>query len=668
MEDRARAAEKAARFLQVQMTSSNTPPDGDDTLLRPPQGPSVPPGGEDENRTVRMPSADDAAAPDDDDRTVLMPRDAGSLQTGDEDRTILRFTAGDDPAPGGDRTVLAPDERIATPADDDRTVLRPRDEPAAAADADDATVVLPEAGDTESPLEAGAPAAPATGASGGGFAGKLKRLGSESLIYGLSSVVGRFLSYALQFLYVAYFTPAQNGVQSAVYTYAPILSIVFLWGMDVAYMRGAAAVKDGPLSERQRAFSMSFAIVAVLGAVAMLAGFAASPWLAEALNLPRAGLLYLLGIIYTDALIAVPYAHLRMSGRAKRYAVLRLLFVGVSIVLNIVLIVVLRWGVEAIFLANLLANLVVLALFAGEIGRLFRPTLLRGVKWRPLWAYALPIMPAMFAVMIVENGDRLVLNWLPEAVAQQVYGTSTKDVLGIYNFNYKLGVAMLLVAQMFRMAWTPFSLQHGRDPDAPRLFARVMTAVMLVCATAFLGLALLVPSLAGIPAIHRWPQSPAYWHGLPIIPVILLGYVFSAMYAVVTAGLYIEKKTKVLPWIAGAGAAVNIAICIVAARHSMVALAWATPASYALMAALGAWQSHKVYPVPFEWIRLVHLGVIVAAIFFADRWLASHGWVPTDTKSLMAKLALLAAFPALLWGTRFLRPGELTVMKGMVRR
>ncbi|HYH82788.1 MAG TPA: lipopolysaccharide biosynthesis protein [Longimicrobium sp.] len=633
------------------MSPSHTP-DDDDTLLRPPQAPPAAP--DDDDQTVLRPL--DAASPsDDDDRTVLMP--PASAPAADDDQTVLRVTA--DPA--SPASTDAPSSDASSPRlgdDDDRTVL------------------MAQPGDTQSPLEAGAPGAPPTaagagggGGGGGGFAGKLKRLGSESLIYGLSSVFGRFLSYALQFLYVGYFTPAQNGVQSAVYTYAPILSIAFLWGMDVAYMRSAASARDKGLEEQQRAFSMSFAIVAVLGAAAVLLGLAAAPWLADALNLPPDGLLYLLGIIYTDALIAVPYAHLRMTGRARRYAVLRLLFVGVSIALNVLLIVVLGWGINAIFLSNLISNLVVLALFTGEISRLFRPHLLRGVQWRPLWAYALPIMPAMFAVMIVENGDRLVLNWLPENVAQEVYGTSTKDVLGIYNFNYKLGVAMLLIAQMFRMAWTPFSLQHGRDPEAPRLFARVMTAVMLVCAVAFLGLALLVPSLAAIPAIYNWPESPTYWRGLPIMPVILLGYVFSAMYAVVTAGLYIEKKTGVLPWIAGAGAVINLAICVVAVRHSMVAVAWATPASYALMAALGTWQSRKVYPVPFEWMRLAHLGAIVAAVFLADQWLMrTLEWGPTEGKALAAKFALLLAFPALLYATRFLRSGELSVMKKMVRR
>jgi O-antigen/teichoic acid export membrane protein len=227
-------------------------------------------------------------------------------------------------------------------------------------------------------------------------------------------------------------------------------------------------------------------------------------------------------------------------------------------------------------------------------------------------------------------------------------------------------VAMLLLAQMFRMAWTPFSLQHGRDPDAPHLFTRVLTSVTLLCAFAFLGLALFIPTLAGIPRIRHIASSPAYWLGLSIVPIILLGYVFSAVYAVVTAGLYIEKKTGILPWIAGAGAAINIAICLVAVRHSMVAVAWATPASYALMAALGAWQSSRVYPVPWEWTRLAHLAAIVAALYFADHWLATHGWGPTEGRAIGVKLLLLLAFPALLVLTRFFRAGEWKAMRRLV--
>jgi O-antigen/teichoic acid export membrane protein len=500
-----------------------------------------------------------------------------------------------------------------------------------------------------------------------GFGTKLKRLGSESLVYGLSSIIGRLLSYLLQPYYAHHFDPAQNGVQSVVYSYVPIISIGLYLGMDVAYMRSAAALKDAPVRERQRAFSMGFGMVLGIGGAVALLGWAVAPWLAPLTRLDVGSFRYMLAIVYTDALLAVPYAHLRMTSRSMRYAALRLLFVGVSVGLNIVLIGRLGWGVEAIFLANLAANLFVLALFLSEIARLFRPALLSGAAWKPLWRYALPIMPAMLAVMLVENGDRIVLNYLPERAAAAVYGMTSKDVVGIYSFNYKLGVAMALVAQMFRMAWTPFSLQHARDRGAPQLFSRVLTALMLVCAAVFLGVSVLLPSLVQLPAVYQYVK-PAYWLGLPIVPVILLGYVFSGMYSVVTAGLYIERKTGVLPWIAGAGALLNLTVCVMAAsRWGMVAVAWATPAAYALMAALGAWQSNRVYPVPFEWRRLAHLSAIVGLLYFADRWLASRGLAPLSTTGLSAKAAVLAGFPFLLVVSGFFRRGEWEAMRSLLR-
>jgi O-antigen/teichoic acid export membrane protein len=519
---------------------------------------------------------------------------------------------------------------------------------------------MSETSDSNAQPPAGAPPA-------GGFGARLRRLGSESLIYGLSSILGRFLGYLLTPYYAYAFTTAENGVQSVVYTYIPIVSLVFLLGLEVAYMRGAASSRAADLATRQRVFSMSFGAIAVIGALGACAGWVAAPGLAAAMKLPVYTVHYILAIVYTDALLTVPYAQLRMAGQAKRYAALKLLFVFASISLNVVLIGVLRWGVEAIFLANLAANLLVLALMAPLVARLFRPGTLRGAEWGPLWRYALPLIPAALAVALVENGDRIVLNALPDATARAVYGMDTKDVVGIYSFNYKLGVAMLLVVQMFRMAWTPFSLTQARQPGGPQLFSRVLTGLMLLCSGVLLAVAFFLPVLVQIPAVYHFPRTPAYWLGLPIVPVILLGYVFSGMYAVVTAGLYVERKTSVLPWISGAGALVNLLVCVVAARHGgMVAVAWATPASYALMAGLGAWRSNRVFPVPFEWLRLAHLGSLAAALFAADHWLLPRLVDPASAAGVAAKLLLLLAFPALLFATRFFREGERAVLRKLV--
>jgi O-antigen/teichoic acid export membrane protein len=478
--------------------------------------------------------------------------------------------------------------------------------------------------------------------------------------------VGRLLTFLLQPYYAHHFDPALNGIQSVVYSYIPIVSIGLYLGMDVAYMRHAAAVKDAPAAERQRVFTMSFGAVALIGGLITGLAFAATAWLAPLTRLDRAAFRFMLAIGYTDALLAVPYAHLRMTGRAARYAALRLLFVAASIALNIILIGHLHWGVAGIFTANVTANLGVLLLLTADIVPNVRPALLRGAPWHGLWLYALPLMPATLAVMLVENGDRIVLNYLPESAARAVYHMTSKDVVGIYSFNYKLGVAMLLVVQMFRLAWVPFSLQHARDPQAPQLFSRVLMALMLACAMTFLAIALLLPVAVEIPAIHDYIK-PGYWLGLPIVPVILLGYIFSGMYAVVTAGLYIERRTNVLAWIAAAGALLNLAICAVAApRWGMASVAWATPAAYALMAALGAWQANRVFPVPFEWGRLAQLGVYAGVLFAADRWMQASGITPLSLAGVTSKAVLILALPALLLSTGFFRHGEMRALRSIV--
>ena len=170
----------------------------------------------------------------------------------------------------------------------------------------------------------------------GGFGARLKRLGSESLVYGLSSIVGRLLSYLLQPYYAHQFDPAQNGIQSVVYSYIPIISIALYLGMDVAYMRNAASVRDASLKERQRAFSASFAMVLFVGGAIAATLFAFAPWLAPNVRLGVVPFRFMLAIVFGDALMAVPFAHLRMSNRALRYASIQLAYIITSVALNIV--------------------------------------------------------------------------------------------------------------------------------------------------------------------------------------------------------------------------------------------------------------------------------------------------------------------------------------------
>jgi O-antigen/teichoic acid export membrane protein len=115
-----------------------------------------------------------------------------------------------------------------------------------------------------------------------------------------------------------------------------------------------------------------------------------------------------------------------------------------------------------------------------------------------------------------------------------------------------------------------------------------------------------------------------------------------------------------------AGAAINLLICSAAApRWGMVSVACATPASYAAMAALGAWQSNRVFPVPYEWRRLLHLGIQVTLLFGVDRWLATRGIAPLSATGVLSKAALLAALPIMLLATGFFRHGEMRALRSL---
>ena len=100
----------------------------------------------------------------------------------------------------------------------------------------------------------------------------------------------------------------------------------------------------------------------------------------------------------------------------------------------------------------------------------------------------------------------------------------------------------------------------------------------------------------------------------------------------------------------------------------MVSVAWATPAAYALMASLGAWQSNRVFPVPFEWRRLAYLAIPVAALFSADWWMASHGVRPLSIFGVTSKIGLLMLLPAVLFATGFFRHGELRALRALLTR
>ncbi len=446
---------------------------------------------------------------------------------------------------------------------------------------------------------------------------KLKELFSDTIIYGISSVVARFINYLLVPLYTYEFSPDQYGVVGLVYAAIAILNVVFTMGMESSYLR------YGKNREEAKDWFKSIQVF-LLGAsvIITLLLFASSPLLKPLVSLQNNVSIYwmMMGILVFDTLAIVPFAELRLIRKAKLFAILRVLNVIINIGLNIYLIIFKGWGIEAVFVSNLIASAfttLVVSLFTVSMyaGKLDVP------KLKTALIFGLPFIPAGIAHVINETLDRFFLKGMEQEVVTSLYGASytPDDIVGIYNACYKLAVFMLLFIQMFRMAWQPFFMRHSDDEDAPEVFASVFNFYNLFAGIVFLGVALFVREIVQISLpilgtnVNLIDQK--YWLGLSVVPILLGAYWFQGMYMNFSAGIFIKEQTKRLPQVTLIGALITIiGNVVLVPKFGMEGSAWATLTSYAVMAVLLYKYSTRSFKVPYSIIRTFFVLMIAASV------------------------------------------------------
>ena len=446
---------------------------------------------------------------------------------------------------------------------------------------------------------------------------KLKELLSDTLVYGISSVLARFINYLLVPFYTDVFKPGQYGIVGLVYAAITFLNVVFTFGMESAYLRYA--------EDRDKAKDVFKTLQ--LGLLGMASLLALLLWLFAPVMMPLMSLgpetqnfyLLMIGILWFDTLSIVPFAELRLIRRSVLFAVIRTGNVLINIALNFYLILGLGWGIEAVFAANLIASGVTTLVLWVITAKMWSGSWDQPIFKKAL-VFGLPFVPAGLGYAINETLDRFLLNnYLSQDTITQLYGAefTTESIVGIYNACYKLGVFMLLLVQMFRMAWQPFFLRHAGDPEAKPLFGDVFRYFNVAAGIVFLGVALFVEQIVQIkvPLMDAYLIGEDYWMGLQIVPILMAAYWFQGWYTNFSAGIFIEEETKVLPKITLIGAAITvIANLILIPFLGMMGSAIATLISYAGMALLLYRKSRAVYPVPYQVGRGMLMILIAAAL------------------------------------------------------
>ena len=437
---------------------------------------------------------------------------------------------------------------------------------------------------------------------------KLKELTKDTAIYGISTMVGRFLNFILVPLYTNIFPPAEYGIVQLIYAYMAILNIVFIYGLDSAYLK-FASFKD--IGDDKDNFSTPYISVFVSSLLISFLIIINSDIIGSSLRIPSeyTYLIYLAAIIlFLDANIVIPFLKLRLDRRAKIFSFYRIINIAVNILMNIYLIIFLHWGIEAILISNLAASGVSLLLVSFTIIKNFRAKF-HIPLFKRMFKFGIPFLPAGFAIMLIQVIDVPILEKLTDL------GT-----VGIYKANYKLGIFMMLFVNMFQFAWQPFFLQNAKEPNAKEMFSKVLTYFTLVGSVILVVLSLFITDIAQIKISGFSLIGSEYWAGLHIVPFILLAYLINGMHTIFSAGIYIEEKSIYVPVITGIGALINIALnFLLIPVFSLTGAAIAALVSYFFIGVGYYYVAQKFFNVNYELKRIGHIFtaiLLVGAVYY----------------------------------------------------
>ncbi len=459
--------------------------------------------------------------------------------------------------------------------------------------------------------------------------GLIRRFTRHTLVYGLGNILNRAITFLLLPLYTNVLSPREYGVLNLIYPFLGIMNVLYMYGMDAAFMRFYIPEKDP--QRRRTIFSTIYLSILVSTAVLSLIILSMSPLLIQALGEGAGGRLYVkltIMILALDGLSFIPVLYYRSTQQPVRYVIIIFLEVLTNLSLNILLVAGWKWGIKGVLWANVLSStiklLVATPAFRGQLKLIWESRL-----WKSVLAFGLPTMPAVLFAMVATLGDRYILSHFFD-----------KATVGYYSAGYKIGVLMALVVAAFRFAWHPFFLSIAGRPDAKQTYARILTLYLLTTGFLFLGVALLAPPVL----IHSWGGfaiiTKAYQPGLKVIPFILLAFIFQGLYVNLVVGMYIKKKTYLAPLFTGSAMVVDLGLNFLffaVWRLDFYFAAVAFMAAQATQALLLYLASRRFYPIPYEGTKLLRIVVAAGVIY----WLVSVSSLPW----LVNLLLVLAYLP-----------------------
>ncbi|MEN8139011.1 MAG: oligosaccharide flippase family protein [Bacteroidota bacterium] len=471
----------------------------------------------------------------------------------------------------------------------------------------------------------------------------IKQLLSQTAIYGLSSVIGRVLNFLLVPLYTYVFDKEEYGEVIILFSYTAILNVFLSYGMETSFFNFVNK-KDS-----KNVFPTAFISLLVSSLVFLSIALFFNKDIANILSFESHPeyIIYLIWVIFFDAITVIPFSRLRFQNKAFRFAIIKLINIGIYIGLNLLLLVVIPWliskgysfgsfdrylstpKISVIFLSNLVASAITVIMLI--------PTF-RDAEWnfdKELWKkmirYGWPILIAGTAGIINESMDKVFLwEMLPEDTA--------KGEVGIYGANYKIAIFMTIFIQAFRMGVEPFFFAKAKDKDAKETYAYVMNYFVAILAVIFLFL------IVNLDILKYFIQNEEMWVGLDVVPILLLANLSLGIYLSLSVWYKINDKTRYGAIFSIIGAIITVLINIwLIPKMGYYGSAWATLAAYGSMMLMSYFVGQKIYPIPYNLKKIsLYLGLSVFLGLVADKFF--YGNLIIGNSFLLLFLIMLAFF------------------------
>jgi O-antigen/teichoic acid export membrane protein len=473
----------------------------------------------------------------------------------------------------------------------------------------------------------------------------IRKLVSQTAVYGLSSIFGRFLNYLLVPLVTYHFSAAEYGVVSEFYAYAGFFSVFLLFGFETGYFR----FRDKQNTEKDSAYSTALIFVVLINIGFFVAILALNSRLSPALNYADHPeyVLYFTVMLTLDAIAAIPFARLRAENKALRFASIKIFEIVITVLLS--LFFILYWpklhthypdfwlsklyrpeiGVGYVFIANLVASISKFVLLSPQ---------LLSIRWgfdrvlfARMWRYSLPMVLIGFTGIIDEMLGRVLLKHLLPYDMQ-----TNMQMLGIYSACYKLSILMSLFIQAFRYAAEPFFFSYADKTDARLIYAKVLKFFVIFCMFIFLLVTLYID-------FFKYFLGKDFRGGLNVVPILLLANLFLGIYVNLSIWYKLTDRTMLGAMVSLFGALLTIALNIIWIPHyGYVGSSCATLLCYASMAALSYLLGRKYYPVDYDVVRvLTYIGLGVDLYLGQQLMLQKLAWAHWVSASMMMAVYLL---------------------------